>query len=334
MTDNDTEPKAPSAGTAAFRSRGKYPYSRFLTILFLVVLFSGLMALLDLPSVYFVAVLVVAMPPLLFFSISPLLTGHTVAPDGIRLRQGWYFSAFIPASNVKEVGLSEEDTPPRSLSYSPRRRRLFVTLSSTPLAYIELAHPAPMPFSSGRPVQTVVLSLDDPEGFVRHAGKALGAPVVLDRRCPECRRPVAAAEEARPGGGPSVPRPGGIEHLFLIHQDGRLIFQYAGGRLQPISSTSVSGMLVVIQDFIRDAFKTEGGALRKLEQGDLTVVIEPGGSVYLAAVLSGPEVPAGLQDSMRAVLKDIEREFGEKLRQWDGVPPEGIGKAVSQVLWA
>jgi hypothetical protein len=321
------------AGDALFSSRGKYHYSRFLTLFFLAVVSSGLVILLDLPATYVLVVAVAFIPAILFFSISPALTRHSIGPAGITVRQGWYFRAFIPASNISEVGLTDEEVPQKSVSYSLRRRRLFVTLSSAPLSYIELRDAVVLPFSSGRPVMTVVLSLDDPEGFVREAGRRLNVKTVQERRCPECRRPIKDAREEGPAPAAGQDRPS-IECIFLIHHDGRLIFQYSGGRTQPLSSSSVSGMLVIIQDFIKDAFKTEGGGLRKLEQGDLTVMIESGGAAYIAVVFSGGEEPDALRADMRAVLREIDRDFGDSLREWDGKVPEGIGKVISQVLWA
>jgi len=191
-----------------------------------------------------------------------------------------------------------------------------------------------LPFSSGRPVQTLVLSVDDAEAFVREAGKRLNVKTVMELRCPECRQPLQASASSVSGAPGPKPEHTMIEYIFLIHHDGRLIFQYAGGRLQPLSSSSVSGMLVIIQDFIRDAFKTEGGALRKLEHGDLTILIESGGSAYLAVVISGQDAPDTLRTIMRGVLKETDREYGDRLREWDGSVPEGIGKVMSQVLWS
>jgi len=328
----EAENKKKVLGDALFPSSGKYHYSRFLTLLFLAMVFSGLVLLLDIPVVYLLVVAAAFIPPILLFSISPALTRHSIGPGGITVRQGWYFSAVLPGSNIAEVGLTDEEVPSRSISYSPRRRRLFVTLSSGPLAYVELRDAGALPFSSGKPVKTVVLSLDDPELFVREAGLRLNTRTVLERRCPECRRPI------EPGGQAAAPdaavdRPS-IECMFLIHHDGRLVYQYTGGRTRPLSSSSVSGMLVIIQDFVKDAFKTEGGGLRKLEQGDLTVMIESGGVAYLAVVFGGQQEPPALRGNMRAVLREIDREFGDRLREWDGTAPDGIGKVVSQVLWA
>lgn len=209
---------------------------------------------------------------------------------GITLRQGWYVRAVIHASNISQMAFTDEEPPPGGLSYSPRRRRLFVTMSSSPLIRLELREAVPMPFSSRRPVQTVVFSVDDAEGMLAEAKRALNIGVREDRHCPHCLQALDAANGAAAPAG-ARPEPARIEYIFLIHQDGRPVFQFAGGRTSKLSTSVVSGMLLVIQDFIRDAFRTESGILRKLEHGDLTVVIEAGSLTYLAVVVSGPEVP-------------------------------------------
>lgn len=316
-----------------FRTGGKRSYTRFLALLFISVFIAGLVVVTGSNPGYLLVVVFAVIPPLLLFAVSPLLARHTVGPDGITLRQGWYFRAAIPASNIAEMAFTDEEPPPGGITYSPRRRRLFLTMSSSPLLRLELREAARMPFSSGKPVQTVVFSVDDPEGMLAEAGRALHVSVRGDRHCPHCRQTLDAAP-AGPAGAAGRAEPTRIEYIFLIHQDGRLIFQFAGGRTRALSTAVVSGMLLVIQDFIRDAFKTESGVLRKLEHGDLTVIVEAGSLTYLAVVVSGAEVPADLRVVMKQVLKEAEQEYGDALRVWDGAPPEGIGKVVSQVLWA
>jgi hypothetical protein len=316
-----------------FRTSGKYPYTRFLTLLFLAIFFAGIIVLTGINPAYLTLVLVAILPPLLLFAVSPMLTRHSVGPQGITLRQGWFFTAFIPAANIGEMALTDEEPPPRSISYSPRRRRFFLTMSSAPLLRLELKEAARLPFSSGEPVQTVVFSVDDPESLLADAKRTLQVNTREDRHCPHCRQALPATDAAAPAAAGRVARPQ-IEYIFLIHHDGRLVFQFAGGSMRPLSTMVVSGMLLVIQDFIRDAFKTESGVLRKLEHGDLTVIIEAGSLTYLAVVVSGPDVPAELRAVMKQVLKETEQEYGDRLRVWDGAMPEGIGKVVSQVLWA
>jgi hypothetical protein len=302
-------------------------------MLFLAVFLAGIIVLSGIDPAYLALVLVAILPPLLLFAVSPLLTRHSVGPQGITLRQGWYFHAFIPAENIVEMALTDEDPPSRSISYSPRRRRFFLTLSSAPLLRLELKEAVRLPFSSGEPVQTVVFSVDDAEGLLAESKRTLQVNTREDRHCPHCRQALPARDAAPPAAAGRVARPH-IEYIFLIHHDGRLVFQFAGGGMRPLSTSVVSGMLLVIQDFIRDAFKTESGVLRTLEHGDLTVIIEAGSLTYLAVVVSGPDMPADLRTVMKQVLKEAEQEYGDRLRVWDGAEPEGVGKVVSQVLWA
>jgi len=316
-----------------FRTSGKHPYTRFLALLFLAMFLAGVVVVTGSAPVFLYVVLVAILPPLLLFAVSPLLTRHSIEPKGITLRQGWYFSARIPQDNIGEMALTDEEPPPQSISYSPRRRRLFLTMASAPLIRLELKEAVRLPFSRGEPVQTVVFSVDDPEGLLAESRRTLQANVREDRHCPHCRQalPAAKAPPAEVAARTERPR---IEYIFLIHHDGRLIFQFAGGSMRPLSTSIVSGMLLVVQDFIRDAFKTEGGVLRKLEHGDLTVIIEAGSLTYLAVVVSGSVVPDDLRGVMKQVLKETVQEYGVALKVWDGAPPEDIGKVVSQVLWA
>ncbi|MGQ9581965.1 MAG: hypothetical protein ACUVV6_00425 [Thermoplasmatota archaeon] len=319
---------------ARFRSRGRYPLSRALAILFVVVFVSGVILLTGSGEAYVAAVVAASLPALALLSLSPLLTRHSVSPEGLRVRQGWYFSAFLPAANIAEMGVTDEEVPRRSIHFSPRRSRLYVTLSAVPLVYVELREPVPLPLSHGRPVKRVVLSVDNPEAMLRAAAEMMRVRVSSQRHCPECLRPLPPPAPAPGPPAPGRPAPTRFEHIFLIHQDGRLIYQYAGGSMPPLSTSSVSGMLLVIQDFIRDAFSTEGGALRRLEHGDLSVIIEAGGSLYLAVTLpAGETEPPDLRESMKLVLREVERSYGEVLRRWDGRKPEGIGRVVSQLLW-
>lgn len=314
-----------------FASGRKYPYTWFLVIIFLTFVLCCLVLLFVSEVIYFLAIWLVAIVLIIIFGAVPLMMPHTVAKSGITLRHGFY-SLTIPASNIKELCTADEDVPFSGLGYSIRRRKQYVANSPSSLVCIEVNDPTAPPFSNSRPVHAVVTSVEDMAGFLSAAEKILGVDVSLDNKCPECRRPVAEhmKEAPVPAAKPALPR---IEYIFLIHEDGRLVFQYTGGRLQ-VASSSVSGMLIVIQDFIRDAFKTDGGILRKLEHGDLTVVIEGGKFLYLAVVVSGQEYPDTLRDSMKRTLKEAEHDFGDVLRVWDGRVPDGIGKVVSQVLWS
>ncbi|MBM4249126.1 MAG: hypothetical protein FJ149_06770 [Euryarchaeota archaeon] len=315
-----------------FRSSGRYPYTRLVTLAFFAVFFSGLVMLSGIGPEYLLVVAVAILPPLLLFVVSPLMARHSVGPEGLTLRQGWYFRARVPAPNIAELSLTQEDPPAGAISYSARRRRLYLTMSASPLVHVELREAVRLPFSRGRPVQSVVFSVDDAEGVLAAAGEVMNARVVPGDLCPHCRRPMPESP-AGPPAAPASPRHPLVEYIFLIHRDGRLVFQFAGGRMRALSTPVVSGMLLVVQDFIRDAFKTEGGALRRLEHGDLTVLIEEGRFTYLAVVVSGHESPEELRPVMKQVVRETEEEFADALRVWDGSPPEGIGKVVSQVLW-
>ncbi len=109
-----------------------------------------------------------------------------------------------------------------------------------------------------------------------------------------------------------------VDDVFIIYQDGCLL-SHQTRRLKPGMDDDILGsMLVAIQDFVKDSFRDEPETpLKRLDFGDRKVLVEKGSGVYLAVVLQGEggeEIPR----KMRRVLKDIEREYGEVLEDWDG----------------
>ncbi len=113
-----------------------------------------------------------------------------------------------------------------------------------------------------------------------------------------------------------------VEDAFLVHADGRLISHQTRKIDDEIDEDVFSGMLTVVQDFVKDSFRarTKVG-LKRLEFGDSRIVIERGPDVYMAAVLLGEE-PDLLSLYMVELINEIERKFGEKLTKWSGLLSE------------
>ncbi|MEE9592439.1 MAG: hypothetical protein V3W28_02535, partial [Thermoplasmata archaeon] len=113
-----------------------------------------------------------------------------------------------------------------------------------------------------------------------------------------------------------------VEDAFLVHADGRLISHQTRKIQDEIDEDVFSGMLTVVQDFVKDSFRSRTKVgLRRLEFGDSRIVIERGPDVYLAAVLLGEE-PDLLSLYMVELINEIERKFGEKLDGWSGLLSE------------
>ncbi len=83
----------------------------------------------------------------------------------------------------------------------------------------------------------------------------------------------------------------------------------------------MSGMLRIVQEFVRDAFREgegeEEGDLNELAFGELKISICSGNHVALATIMRGRK-PEEILEQMKAAVQDIEELRGEHLRDWDG----------------
>ena len=110
---------------------------------------------------------------------------------------------------------------------------------------------------------------------------------------------------------------GDMEDLFLLHRSGLLLKHYTR-RLRPnMDSDVLSGMLVAVQEFIKDSFRGEGGSLDEIRFGDLRIKVLEGKWTILAGLVRG-EATEGHKEEMRAALKDLETRYEDLLIDWDG----------------
>lgn len=108
-----------------------------------------------------------------------------------------------------------------------------------------------------------------------------------------------------------------IEDIFLLHRSGLLLKHYTR-RLRPnVDSDVLSGMLVAVQDFIKDSFRGEKGQLNEIHFGEIRIVIMEGKWTILAAVVRGVR-PFDIQPELNAALSDLEARYEDPLIDWDG----------------
>ena len=126
-----------------------------------------------------------------------------------------------------------------------------------------------------------------------------------------------------------------VEDVFLIHADGRLLSHQSRKFREAIDEDIFSGMLTVVQDFIKDSFRqrTRTG-LKRLDFGDSKILIERSPHTFLATVLVGQE-PRLLPLYMVQVLKEVEDRFGAILERWTGMlhQLEGIDEVVAKLIF-
>ena len=108
-----------------------------------------------------------------------------------------------------------------------------------------------------------------------------------------------------------------VEDMFLLHRSGLLLKHYTR-RLRPnVDSDLLSGMLVAVQEFVKDTFREEHGNLNEIKFGELRVVVAEGKWTILAGVVRGQRV-VDIMPQLKAALQDLESKHEDLLLDWDG----------------
>ena len=91
----------------------------------------------------------------LVLGLSPFLTDHFIEDDVLVLRQGWYFKAMIPLSDISEV-LEVEKGPLRTgVFFDIRGSSLYVTTQRTRLILLQLKQPRRFGYALGKKADKV-----------------------------------------------------------------------------------------------------------------------------------------------------------------------------------
>jgi len=126
-----------------------------------------------------------------------------------------------------------------------------------------------------------------------------------------------------------------VEDVFLVHSDGRLISHQTRKMREGIDEDIFSGMLTVVQDFVKDSFKQKTSVgLKRLEFGESKILLEKSEHTYVACVIVGEE-PKLLPLYIVEVLRQIEERYGKSLEGWSGMMQEleGISEYVAKLIF-
>lgn len=116
-----------------------------------------------------------------------------------------------------------------------------------------------------------------------------------------------------------------VDEAFLVYRNGGLIKHTVINKKIEIDEDIFSGMLTVIQEFVRDSFgRTSDTQVEKIDFGERKIVIERGGGCYLAVVYTGRENGRNLRPISNA-LHEIEEEYSDALEDWSGMLNEFSG---------
>jgi uncharacterized repeat protein (TIGR01451 family) len=108
-----------------------------------------------------------------------------------------------------------------------------------------------------------------------------------------------------------------INQLFLLHDSGMLIRHYSSGQGVQRDSDIMSGMLIVLQEFVRDSFNDRRSSLEEVRFGDQRVVMARGEHAIMAAVVTGKRLN-GLSARLQRAVGEFEGVHRETLSRWNG----------------
>ena len=122
------------------------------------------------------------------------------------------------------------------------------------------------------------------------------------------------------GAGAYVLRRARLEELYLMHDSGMLIRHWSRSGGVAHDSDIMSGMLTVLQEFVRDTWRShqdEDAPLEQLRFGGQRVILARGTHSVLAAVVQGRYLN-GLPKRLQDTVQEFERSNASVLANWNG----------------
>jgi outer membrane protein OmpA-like peptidoglycan-associated protein len=113
-----------------------------------------------------------------------------------------------------------------------------------------------------------------------------------------------------------------VQTLFLIHKlSGLVIAEVHRENHETLEIDMVAGMLTAIRSFVNDCFARSGSIseLDQIDYGTSKIILEAAGFCYLAVVVEG-DPPSHWIQQVRAWFRNLNKEYGEPLAEFDGDP--------------
>lgn len=109
-----------------------------------------------------------------------------------------------------------------------------------------------------------------------------------------------------------------VEDAFLIYNNGLLISKQTRRLREEVDGDLFSAMLTAISQFAKESFNlTEKVALSRLDFGNNQVLIERGGTFFVAVTTLG-EDSVYMSFYISEIVREIEEKYGEVLKTWEG----------------
>jgi hypothetical protein len=137
----------------------------FQTIIVMLVIVLLSSFFLDVKPVYSAIILTSFGVYIVVSTISPFLTSHTLTPEELVLRQGWYFKATIPLEDIKSVEPTDEPSKV-GVKFSITYRKVYVAGSKFGLVNIKLKEPKRFALVLGKMADEVIIDVDERQRFI------------------------------------------------------------------------------------------------------------------------------------------------------------------------
>ncbi len=108
-----------------------------------------------------------------------------------------------------------------------------------------------------------------------------------------------------------------ISELFVLHRDGLLIRHYSDALRTDLDRDILGGMLVGVQDFVKQTLATKDGTLDQMRYGDYTIYFVRGTDVIAAAVACEGDSES-VQYRVMDALQEFEDRYRATLKTWTG----------------
>ncbi len=108
--------------------------------------------------------------------------------------------------------------------------------------------------------------------------------------------------------------------VFAIDRSGLLLAESSVGMEGEMDADIFAGMLSAVQDFVRDSLDTsmdKKSSIKKMEYGDMSILIENGERIFLTATYKGKGHP-DMNRVMKSMIGEIESEHEHLLSSWSG----------------
>lgn len=146
----------------------------------------------EVPWLTVAAIAAVLVAYLILFTVSPLLTEHWLTRSRLILRQGWYFRAVIPFSEIESISAADDagrTQVPLGIHRPLGQPALFVTGGRVNLVALRLRHPRRFWQAFGLFASEIIFDVEDRNGFLAAFEERRSSlpPVKADRPDAELR---------------------------------------------------------------------------------------------------------------------------------------------------